>query len=302
MLHSMEKDGVTAVFTYDHTGLRVKKSVNGTDTLYTLNGKKVTHIRKGPNNAAGPDAIQLHFFYDAQGRPAIMQHNGADYAYLHNLQGDVTGLVDMGGALVVQYVYDAWGRPVATGGSMAGTLGHDNPFRYRGYVWDEETGLYLAAARYYDPEWGRWLNADALMGTTGALLSHNLFAYCLNNPIMLVDPDGKAAIGAVASAGPVGWVVGAITSIILLIALPKPAPASHRPPPGTPAPNPSPPPNATPAPNNIIQFPPLPYNITDFVPGPEPIQPPPTTTPRPAWIYRRGEWALSNFFHWHQET
>jgi len=110
MLHSMENDSINAQFTYDHTGLRAKKSVggaNGVHTLYTLNGKKITHIRKGPNNASDPDATQMHFFYDAQGRPAIVRYNGADYAYLHNLQGDVTGIVDMDGTLVVQYGYDA---------------------------------------------------------------------------------------------------------------------------------------------------------------------------------------------------
>ena len=87
MLHSMVRGGENAVnaqFTYDHTGLRVKKTVNGVDTLYTLNGKKITHVRKGTNGANGADAVQMHFFYDAQGRPMMVRYNGTDYAYLHN--------------------------------------------------------------------------------------------------------------------------------------------------------------------------------------------------------------------------
>ena len=168
------------------TGLRVKKTVNGIEASYYYNGKYVTHLSKG--------GTQMHFFYDAQGRPSIVQYNDVDYAYLHNLQGDVTGIVDMTGMLVVQYAYDAWGRPLRTTGSMAGTLGYDNPFRYRGYVYEEETGLYYLRSRYYNPEWGRFISADTLLGKTGALLSHNAFAYCINNPIKFVDSDGTEPI------------------------------------------------------------------------------------------------------------
>ena len=182
MLQSMVKDGVNTQFTYDHTKLRVKKTTNGVDTLYTMNGKKITHIRKG--------TTQMHFFYDAQGKPAIIRYNGTDYAYLHNLQGDVTAIVDMDGNQVVQYGYDAWGKPISTEGSMASTLGHDNPFRYRGYEWDEETGLYYLRNRYYNPEWGRFVNADTVLGKTGKILDHNIFSYCRQNPIAGSDPDG----------------------------------------------------------------------------------------------------------------
>ncbi len=194
MLHSMARGGENAVsvqFTYDHTGLRVKKCVNGVDTLYTLNGKNITHIRKGANGANGTDAIRMHFFYDAQGSVAAVGYNGVDYAYLHNLQGDVVGLMDMSGAVVVEYGYDAWGAPVCTEGSMADTLGKDNPFRYRGYVWDEETGLYYLRSRYYDPSWGRFVNADTLLGERGKFFDHNLFCYCANNPVTKMDEHGN---------------------------------------------------------------------------------------------------------------
>ena len=202
MLYSMQNDTTQAEFTYDHTGLRVKKTVNNVDTLYTLNGKKITYIRKGasdpndPGYVKGSHATRMHFFYDAQGRATIVQYNRVDYAYLHNLQGDVTGLMDMNGAVVVEYRYDAWGRPTGTWGSLAETLGRDNPFRYRGYVWDEETGLYYLCSRYYDPEWGRFVNADVFLGNVGTILGHNVFAYCANNPVNLIDPDGMSSYSA----------------------------------------------------------------------------------------------------------
>ena len=199
----MNNASTTAGFTYDHTGLRVKKSVNGVDTLYTMNGKRITHIRKGvnsandPNYVNGPNATRMHCFYDAQGRAAMIRYNGEDYAYLHNLQGDITGMMDMTGELVVQYRYDAWGRPIVTEGSLAGTLGVDNPFRYRGYVWDKETGLFVTPTRYYTPEWGRWLNADEFLGRVGGLLSHNAFSYCKGNPVVYADNDGLEAVDVI---------------------------------------------------------------------------------------------------------
>ena len=197
MLHSMARggeDAVNAQFTYDHTGLRVKKTVNGVDTLYMLNGRKITHIRKGADGASGADAVQMHFFYDAQGRPMLVRYNGTDYAYQHNLQGDIVSLVDMDGTVVVEYAYDAWGKPISTAGSMAETLGHDNPFRYRGYVWDEETGLYYLRSRYYEPSWGRFVNADTLLNRIGEWKSQSTYTYCLNNPVNRIDFKGQESL------------------------------------------------------------------------------------------------------------
>lgn len=71
-----------------------------------------------------------------------MFFNSIAYAYMYNLQGDVTALVDLNGTKVVVYEYDAWGKPLSKTGSMAATLGTLNPFRYRGYIYDEKTGLY----------------------------------------------------------------------------------------------------------------------------------------------------------------
>ena len=126
----------------------------------------------------------MHFFYDAQGRATVVDYNGTLYIYLHNLQGDITGLVGQGNVRVVNYWYDAWGRHVRKEGSLASTLGTLQPFRYRGYVYDEETGLYYLMSRYYNPEWGRFINADAFV-------KGNLFSYCRNNPVLAIDPSGK---------------------------------------------------------------------------------------------------------------
>ena len=124
----------TVSFEYNEDGLRTKKTVvsgnSTTVTEYTLHGKNVVHLTRGSD--------ELHFYYDAQDRPAIVIFNGTAYGYLYNLQGDLVALVDGTGTKVVEYTYDAWGKPTGKTGTMAATLGTVQPFRYRGYVFDED--------------------------------------------------------------------------------------------------------------------------------------------------------------------
>ena len=171
---------------YNHDGLRVRKTVDNVPTDYTLNGAQITHLKRGSD--------WMHFWYDGQGRPAIVNYNGTIYHYVYNLQGDVIALLDGSNSIVVEYKYDAWGALLGKTGTLSGTLGELNPFRYRGYIYDEETGLYYLRSRYYNPEWGRFISADALLGKTGALLSHNLFCYCGNNPVIGKDNSGSLSI------------------------------------------------------------------------------------------------------------
>ena len=77
---------------------------------------------------------------------------------------------------------------------MASTLGKYNPFRYRSYVYDEETKLYYLQSRYYNPTIGRFISADAFVSTGQGVLGYNMFAYCNNNPVMGYDPSGEIAI------------------------------------------------------------------------------------------------------------
>ncbi|WP_346938621.1 RHS repeat-associated core domain-containing protein [uncultured Clostridium sp.] len=114
--------------------------------------------------------------------------NGTEYFYVRNAQSDIIGILDPNGTQVVSYTYDTWGKLISITGDKA--LGEKNPYRYRGYRYDTETGYYYLQSRYYNPEIGRFLNADVLGGNVGALLSHNIFAYCNNNPVNGKDPNG----------------------------------------------------------------------------------------------------------------
>ena len=184
-LQKMQKAGVTAEFVYNADGLRVQKMVNGVATKYTLHGKNIVHMTSG--------ADELHFFYDAQNKPAVVIFNGIAYAYLYDLQGDVIGLVDNNGTQMVSYTYDAWGKMLSKTGTLASTLGTIQPFRYRGYALDEETELYYNQSRFYNPSIARFITADTtgvLTASLKSLTEKNLFAYCDNNPVMRKDIDG----------------------------------------------------------------------------------------------------------------
>jgi len=121
---------------------------------------------------------------------------------MYNVQGDVIGLTDLNSNVVALYVYDSWGKPLSitdvNGNDIGGNASHVaniNPLRYRGYYWDSETGLYYLNSRYYDPETGRFINADGLLQTGQGLLSANMFAYCLNNPVNMSDSNGTCPQG-----------------------------------------------------------------------------------------------------------
>jgi RHS repeat-associated protein len=116
----------------------------------------------------------------------------AEYYYIRNAQGDIIGLFDKTGAQVVSYLYDSWGKLISINGTLASTVGVKNPYRYRGYRYDIETGLYYLQSRYYNPEWGRFIKTDALVGQNGQLLNHNMFAYCANSPVTIKATSGFA--------------------------------------------------------------------------------------------------------------
>ncbi|MFQ8682795.1 MAG: RHS repeat domain-containing protein [Acutalibacteraceae bacterium] len=208
-LASMSKSGTDVAYQYNADGLRTKKTVtqSGASTVYEylwnesrLVGQKV-----------GNDAVRI--LYDANGEPVgFTVNDSASYFYVKNLQGDVLAIVDKTGAEKVSYVYDAYGQIVSMTGDA--TLQKLNPCTYRGYYYDAETGLYYLQSRYYNPEWGRFINADKteVLNITNNVKQANLYIYAENNPINYIDSSGDfgtplqwamAIIGGIA-----GWFFG----------------------------------------------------------------------------------------------
>ena len=179
----------TVSYTYNNDGYRTSKTVNGTLVQYTLEGSQVRFEKNG--------SLYLWYYYDASGAPVAFSMQGTPvlYFYRKNLQGDVTGVYKGStGDLLVSYVYDAWGKVTATdeaGTTESANVLTYNPYLYRGYRYDAETGLYYLNSRYYDPETGRFINADTFASTGKSILSANVYAYSENNPTNMHDKSGK---------------------------------------------------------------------------------------------------------------
>ena len=133
-----------------------------------------------------------------------------------NLQGDIVAVYNQSGAKIGTYTYDAWGNHAVTAASGISTqesqvLNTLNPFRYRSYFYDVETGLYYLQSRYYNPEWGRFISADGYINANGDLIGFNMFAYCGNNPIIYKDKSGEAIVSILFAIGlGVGLIAGSI--------------------------------------------------------------------------------------------
>ena len=198
-LKKMSRDGQALTFKYDHNGMRVQKVLEHDwypeTTNYTYHGKLLTHMEVEYFDF---DEVRhtdkLHFFYDGQSRPVKINFNGNIYTYLQNLQGDIVGILDSAGTLVVEYKYDVWGKLLSTTGALSDSLGVRNPFRYRCYVYDKESGLYYLRSRYYNGCWQRFLLADARIGINYIIGEHNLYAYCYCSPTVLWDVNGYEAV------------------------------------------------------------------------------------------------------------
>ena len=182
-LAGISGDNLTTSYKYDADGIRTSKTVNGVTTTYTLEGSNIVKETDGTNT--------LWYYYDASDSLIGFEYNGTPYFYVKNIQGDIIAITDATGTQVVTYLYDSWGKVLDIDGTLKNTIGEINPFRYRGYYYDTETGLYYLNSRYYDPNTKRFINADE--GNTDSICGNNLFAYGDNNIINRADFDGRDA-------------------------------------------------------------------------------------------------------------
>ncbi len=162
------------------------------------------------NYANGSEYFTMRYTFDETGNvigfsthyPNFTNGYWEDYLFAKNLQGDVVAMYLITvepPRLIATYEYDEWGKVKtvrdATGAILTNPahLANRNPFRYRSYHYDTETGFYYLQSRYYDPIISRFINADSYGSTGQAFLGTNMFAYCLNNPVNAIDQSGYLA-------------------------------------------------------------------------------------------------------------
>ena len=180
-------DGNT--YTYNANGIRTSKTVNGVKHTYTLDGTKILREAWG-NNTLIP-------LYDNEESVCGIVYNDTPYYFVKNLQDDVIAIVNKDAQVVVKYSYDAWGVCTIIQDTSGCSIATVNPFRYRGYYYDEEIGLYYLQSRYYNPETGKFINADLtpqISFTSNDCVISNIFTYCSNMPSNMCDESGYYGI------------------------------------------------------------------------------------------------------------
>ena len=181
-------------YTYNANGIRTSKTVNGFVHTFVLDGTKI--LKESWN---GNTIIPM---YDNEDCVCGIICNDVPYYFFKNLQGDVIAIVNKDAETVAKYTYDAWGVCTIESDISASNIASVNPFRYRGYYYDSEIGMYYLQTRYYNPAVGRFVNADEsailfLSNTKQNTFDLNLFMYCSNDPIILIDKTGYVGEAAV---------------------------------------------------------------------------------------------------------
>ena len=201
-------------YKYNDQGLRIqKKDYRGITWDYTYDGDKLIY-ESSPYG-------KLNFLYDENNMLyGFIKDNTEKYLYIRDNLQNIIAITTLSGEIVVKYANDARGKLLSTTGSLASTIGALNPFKYKGYYYDQESGMYYCKSRYYVPDWCRWLNADNFNYLEFDNLNNcNAFAYCENDPVLGYDPNGTwswtkfwKGVGRIATG------VGAIVAGAMVIA------------------------------------------------------------------------------------
>jgi len=168
---------------------------------YTLSGSRIIGetVYYYMSETSQYEQYRLVYIYDETGAPIGLKYRTPSYAaeefdyyfFEKSLQGDIVAIYNESGTKIGTYTYDAWGNCSVNPTSGYNFILYNNPFRYRGYYYDTETGYYYLQSRYYNPNWGRFINADGYVSTGQELTGYNMFAYCGNNPVNRVDHTGQ---------------------------------------------------------------------------------------------------------------
>ncbi len=190
----------TVEYQYNKDGIRTSKTINNVKTEYYVEGTSIIFEKTGND--------VLYYIRNEVDGLVGFKYNDATYYYIKNNQNDIIAILDNLHNYVAKYTYDAWGNIISITDSDGNDISNDdthigniNPFRYRSYYYDRETNLYYLNSRYYNPVWGRFLNCDNYINSNKDIISHNLYVYCSNNPIINSDVTGFGIIKSIINIG-----------------------------------------------------------------------------------------------------
>ena len=187
-------------YQYDESGRRIQKNANDVVTNYHYNGDSINVLYETDEK----NNVIRSYTYSENGHLLSMKKGVQTFFYHYNAHGDVIALTNRNSEIVATYKYDAWGNVLEFDET---DQVKDNPYRYAGYQYDKETGLYYLIARYYQPESGVFLSQDPDPGDSDDILTQNGYTYVSNNPIKYTDPDGMKQLhqGGVGGGGGIPW-------------------------------------------------------------------------------------------------
>ena len=181
-------------FAYNEQGLRVGKTGAESVDYYYDGDLLITEKRSN---------FRLDYLYDENKQLyGFIYNSSTKYFYVRDILQNINGIIDINGNLVVKYDYTAYGSCSILSDVSANNIGTINPFRYKGYYYDVETGLFWCNSRYYNPEWGRWISPDSIEYLNPQSLNGlNLYAYCNNDPVNFkqrpVSSDGSITTSSI---------------------------------------------------------------------------------------------------------
>lgn len=176
-------------YSYDPNGLRLSKTDGKRTERYIYDGDSLCAMKVDDENGSNT----VFFHYDEANALVGFSVNSKDYFYDRDILGNINAVIDSAGTTLISYAYSDFGAVTenVADSDEARLVAKVNPFKFKGYFFDSETGFYYLKSRYYSPELGRFISADGEIGQVGNTMGMNLFAYCRNNPINLSDEGGN---------------------------------------------------------------------------------------------------------------
>ena len=193
-------------YEYDGEGRRISKTVKGNKEEYKYEGERLVKIIK--------EGREIEVLYDIKGEIVGLKNEEGYYYYRKDALGNIERIIDSTGKTIVKYEYSVWGELIEEKEIENKKIVEDNPYKYKSYYYDKESGLYYLKSRYYSASLHRFISLDQTeYMEIGSITGLNLYVYCENDPVNMADPEGQSAILVIGLL--VGsFIVGAGASVV----------------------------------------------------------------------------------------